>query len=95
MRTTGQERLHSWRHLAGLHLSVLTMAIRSSLEAGAAVGAILQNRRPGRRLAQRLSFFLVFQRLPKRPRELANRSRDIVVSHGLIAVCIFVEADGV
>ena len=71
------------------------MAIRSSLEAGAALGAILQNRRPGRRLAQRLSFFLVFQRLPKRHRELANRSRDIVVSHGLIAVCNFVEADGV
>ncbi len=27
MRTTGQERLHSWRHFLGLHLSALTIAI--------------------------------------------------------------------
>ena len=26
--TTGQNFLHSWRHLLGLHLSLLTMAIR-------------------------------------------------------------------
>ena len=71
------------------------MEIRSSLEAGAALGAILQNRRPGRRWAQRLSFFLVFQRLPKRRRELGYRSRDRVDSHGLSGVCIFVEADDV
>lgn len=31
IRTTGQDFLHSWRHLLGLHLSELTMAIRVSL----------------------------------------------------------------
>ena len=29
--TTGQERLHSWLHLLGLHLSVFTTAIRVNL----------------------------------------------------------------
>lgn len=31
MRTTGHDLRHSWRHFLGLHLSVLTMAIRVSL----------------------------------------------------------------
>ncbi len=30
MRTSGQERLHSWRHFEGLHLSSLTIAMRVS-----------------------------------------------------------------
>lgn len=31
MRTTGQDLRHSCRHFLGLHLSLLTMAIRVSL----------------------------------------------------------------
>ena len=36
IRTTGQLLLHSWRHLFGLHLSVLTMAIRVCLSVSSA-----------------------------------------------------------
>ena len=46
MRTTGQERLHSWRHFLGLHLSLLTMAIRVILSA---LGAAAERQREMRK----------------------------------------------